>query len=219
MGEAREGLAHGASGAALLAVRLYEETADRALLDLAQTALSRDLDACRNMADGTVQVADGDRVLPYLEIGSTGIGLVLREYLAHRPGSPLAAIEPGIARACDVEFVIQSGLFNGRASFITYLARLRDAGAEAGDLDVAALLDRQIRGLMWHAVSYQGRLAFPGDQLLRLSMDLASGSAGVLLALNAALRGGAGLPLLNRCAESTAHQRDPAATQTPAARP
>src|SRR5436305_1793085 len=82
MGEAPEGLAHGASGAALLAVRLYEETGDAGLLDLAESALRRDLDACRNMADGTVQVADGDRVLPYVEIGSTGIGIVLRDYLA-----------------------------------------------------------------------------------------------------------------------------------------
>jgi hypothetical protein len=36
-------------------------------------------------------------------------------------------------------------------------------------------------------VPFRERLAFPGDQLLRLSMDLATGSAGVLLALGAAL--------------------------------
>jgi hypothetical protein len=39
-------------------------------------------------------------------------------------------------------------------------------------------------------MSYRGHLAFPGDQLLRLSMDLASGTAGVLLALGAALHDG-----------------------------
>jgi hypothetical protein len=36
-------------------------------------------------------------------------------------------------------------------------------------------------------MSYRGNLAFPGDQLLRLSMDLGSGTAGILLALGAAL--------------------------------
>jgi hypothetical protein len=36
-------------------------------------------------------------------------------------------------------------------------------------------------------MSYGGHLAFPGDQLLRLSMDLGTGTAGVLLALGAAL--------------------------------
>ena len=45
----------------------------------------------------------------------------------------------------------------------------------------------QIRRLAWHALSYEGHLAFPGDRLLRLSMDLATGTAGVLLALGAAL--------------------------------
>jgi len=34
---------------------------------------------------------------------------------------------------------------------------------------------------------YEGGLAFPGDQLLRLSMDVATGTAGVMLALGAAL--------------------------------
>lgn len=198
MGEAREGLAHGASGAALLAVRLYEQTGDAALLDLAEAALRRDLDACRDMADRTVQVSDGDRVLPYVEIGSAGIGLVLREFLAHRPDSPLAGVEAGIARACDVEFVIQPGFFNGRAGLIGYLARLRDAGVGIDGMDLNAVLDRQIRRLMWHAVSYRGHLAFPGDQLLRLSADLASGGAGTVLALNAALGTGVGLPFLGR---------------------
>jgi hypothetical protein len=44
-----------------------------------------------------------------------------------------------------------------------------------------------MRRLTWHAVGYRGGLAFPGDQLHRLSTDLATGSAGVLLALGAVL--------------------------------
>jgi hypothetical protein len=46
---------------------------------------------------------------------------------------------------------------------------------------------RQVRGLAWHALPHGGGLAFPGNGLLRLSMDLATGTAGVLLALGAAL--------------------------------
>ncbi len=44
-----------------------------------------------------------------------------------------------------------------------------------------------VRRLAWHAVRYRGGLAFPGDMLLRLSMDLATGTAGVLLAVAAAM--------------------------------
>ena len=44
-----------------------------------------------------------------------------------------------------------------------------------------------VRNLAWHALSYRGHLAFPGEELHRLSMDFATGAAGVLFALGAAL--------------------------------
>ena len=76
---------------------------------------------------------------------------------------------------------------------ILYLSRRNGPGKAADDPRVAA----QIRRLVWHATSYKDGLAFPGDQLLRLSMDLATGTAGVLLAVHAALReDGADLPFL-----------------------
>ncbi|MEU9388321.1 hypothetical protein AB0D38_48775, partial [Streptomyces sp. NPDC048279] len=53
-------------------------------------------------------------------------------------------------------------------------------------------------GLGWFAMAYQGQLAFPGHQMMRLSMDLGTGTAGCLLALTAALDGdrAAHLPFL-----------------------
>jgi hypothetical protein len=45
----------------------------------------------------------------------------------------------------------------------------------------------QVRGFAWHALPYGDGMAFPGTGLLRLSMDLATGTAGVLLALGAVL--------------------------------
>ena len=57
----------------------------------------------------------------------------------------------------------------------------------------------QVDRLAWHAVRYAGGLAFPGDMLLRLSMDLGTGTAGVLLGTAAALApGGAALPFFAR---------------------
>jgi hypothetical protein len=59
------------------------------------------------------------------------------------------------------------------------------------------LVTKQIRNLAWHALPYGGGTAFPGTALLRLSMDLATGTAGVLLAVGAALHDGpVHLPLL-----------------------
>lgn len=46
---------------------------------------------------------------------------------------------------------------------------------------------RQVRNLEWHALPFGDGMAFPGNGLLRLSMDLGTGTAGVLLALGSAL--------------------------------
>ncbi|GAA2143680.1 class III lanthionine synthetase LanKC [Kitasatospora kazusensis] len=188
----KAGLLAGTSGAALALVRLYEHTGERTLLDQAETLLELDLDRCTSMPDGTLQVADGRRVLPYVETGSAGIGLVLGDLLAHRPDSPLARHEQPIRRAGEPEFIIQPGLFNGRAGLLGYLALTRQRAAEPAA--AAALLESQRRLLALHQVSYQGHPAFPGDQLLRFSADLATGSAGVLLALGTALAGTPFLP-------------------------
>ncbi|MFC9330039.1 class III lanthionine synthetase LanKC [Kitasatospora sp. NPDC057015] len=197
----RAGLLAGASGTALALVRLYERTGEQALLDQAEHLLELDLDRCAAMPDGTFQVVDGRRVLPYVETGSAGIGLVLDALLAHRPDSPSAAHVARIRRAAEPEFIIQPGLFNGRAGLLGYLALTagRAAGAAPDDgAAEAALLTRQRVLLGLHQVSYRGELAFPGDQLLRLSADLATGSAGVLLALGTALAGTPFLPWTGR---------------------
>jgi hypothetical protein len=153
-------------------------------------ALRQDLRRCRRRADGSLQVDEGWRTMPYLADGSTGIGLALDAYLARRPDAELAEARDGIALAARSAFYVQSGLFAGRAGIVLYLARHRPADP--------AELDRQTRALSWHALPYGGGLAFPGEQLMRLSMDLATGTAGVLLALAAAAgEPAAQLPLLD----------------------
>jgi len=63
-------------------------------------------------------------------------------------------------------------------------------------------------GLAWHALPYAGGVAFPGTGLLRLSMDLATGTAGVLLALGAALHDqSVHLPLLTDGGGQQPHSR------------
>jgi Protein kinase domain/Lanthionine synthetase C-like protein len=175
------GLLHGGAGAALLFVHLYEQDRNPDHLDLAKAALRLDLARCRWTPDGTLQVDDGSRLLPYLATGSAGIGLVLGRFLRHRRDDDLAAAVSGVRRACQAEFVLQAGLFGGRAGLIACLAALRDLDG-AGDRS----LDLHLARLGWHAVPYRDHLAVPGEFLFRLSMDLATGSAGVLLALRAA---------------------------------
>ncbi|MBI2705713.1 MAG: protein kinase/lanthionine synthetase C family protein [Actinobacteria bacterium] len=173
------GLMRGWSGLALFMLRLHEHTADPALLDAAERAVRADLDRCTRTDGGTVQVDDGWRVLPYLDVGSAGIGIVLRELLDRVPDETLAQQLDGIRLAATGDVVIQSGLFNGRAGLLLFLRSLQPVPAADVEAHVACMA--------WHAAPYEGHVAFVGDGLARLSMDLATGSAGVLLALGSAL--------------------------------
>jgi hypothetical protein len=175
------GLLRGATGSALLFLRLYERTGAPGLLDAAATALRRDLARCRADREGTLVVDEGSRTMPYLGAGSVGIGMVLDDYLAHRPDEEFERARAAILPAARSRYYAQPGLFNGRAGMVLHLARTTAPDAAPGHLAA------QIAALGWYAMPYQGHLAFPGDQMMRLSMDLTTGTAGCLLALGAAL--------------------------------
>ncbi len=177
------GLLRGSSGPALLFLRQFDRTGNSALLDLAATALRQDLRRCVLRDDGALEVDEGFRTMPYLLDGSVGIGLVLDRYLARREDEQFEAATLGLRNAARSQFYIEPGLFSGRAGMILYLSREHAPGTAGADPVIAG----HLRRLEWHAIDYGGHLAFPGSQLLRLSMDLATGSAGVLLALGAAL--------------------------------
>ncbi|MBQ1093773.1 class III lanthionine synthetase LanKC [Streptomyces sp. B93] len=189
----RAGLLHGAAGHALLFLRLYERTGDTGLLDLAGDALRQDLARCVRGAGGALQVDEGWRTMPYLGAGSVGIGMVLDDYLAHRDDEEFARAREEIVAAAQAMFYAQPGLFRGVSGMLLFLGRTAATGPGTGPDNVR----RQLDALSWHALSYQGHLAYPGEQMMRLSMDLSTGTAGCLLAV-ASLYGDppAGLPFL-----------------------
>jgi serine/threonine protein kinase len=174
------GLLRGGAGQALLFIRLYERTADPGYLDAAERAIAADLKQCVTDRKGALQVDEGWRVLPYLGAGSAGIGMVIDRFLPHRQADSFAEAGAAIRIAARSVYYAQAGLFNGRAGMVAYLdGQGPDASAH-------------IRRLEWHAMRYEDGIAFPGDQLLRLSMDLGTGTAGIMLALAP----GAELPFL-----------------------
>ncbi|WP_432197358.1 class III lanthionine synthetase LanKC [Streptomyces sp. bgisy027] len=179
----RAGLLRGASGPALFLLRRYERTGEGRLLDAAGEALRRDLACCVEQKSGSLEVDEGRRTMPYLGDGSVGLGMVLDDHLAHAADDTgvFERARAGILTAATSRFYAQPGLFQGRAGMILHLSRTTTPGADA------RRLADQISGLGWYAMSYQGQLAFPGHQMMRLSMDLGTGTAGCLLALRAAL--------------------------------
>lgn len=174
------GLFRGSSGPALLLMTAYDETGDQEFLDRAAVALRQDLRRCVVRDNGVMEVDEGWRTMPYLAAGSAGVGIALDQYLTRRPDEQFRTASEAIHRAAQARMYVQSGLFAGRAGMLLYLA------GRAEDPSTDPVVADQARRLGWHAMPYADGVAFPGDQLLRLSMDVATGTAGVLLALGAA---------------------------------
>ncbi|WP_165350523.1 class III lanthionine synthetase LanKC [Xylanimonas protaetiae] len=178
------GLMWGASGTALFALRLYERTSDARHLHLAMDALDYDLAHCAVADDGSLQVNEGWRLNPYLASGSVGVGLVAAQALRHAPDPEryVVAID-GITRAASAPFTIESGLFYGRAGMVHYLLALSRLGlaTEAS----AEAVTRHVDQFRLHALRHGDGIGFPGRGLMRMSCDLATGSAGILTALRA----------------------------------
>ncbi|MFI6155111.1 class III lanthionine synthetase LanKC [Kitasatospora sp. NPDC051170] len=185
----RTGLLHGPAGSALFLTRLYEHTGDKHWLTAAHAALTHDLARARHDHKGLLLAHDG-RTTAYLADGSAGAALAARALLAHLDDPALTEAADQLEKACEAEFVLMPGLFEGRAGLITALAASPAPRARTH-------LHRQLARLTWHLVRHQGRAAVPGHQLLRLSCDLATGSAGLLLALHAAATGRSALPLID----------------------
>ncbi|MBB5084195.1 class III lanthionine synthetase LanKC [Nonomuraea endophytica] len=175
----RGGLQHGLAGIAHFFLRLHETTGDERHLDQALHALRRAVERGQVLPDGGFQLLEDNRYHAYLGTGGSGLALVLSQYLARREEPGFAEVIDGARRSCRAPFIRHPFLFMGRAGTIAALHHL-------GRPDDRPVIHDHVRRLAWHALSYRGHLAFPGNQLLRLSMDLATGTAGVLAALGVA---------------------------------
>jgi tRNA A-37 threonylcarbamoyl transferase component Bud32 len=179
------GLIRGSSGPAVLFMRMYDQSADSNWLDLAATAVRQDLRRCMvRPEDGALEVNEGWRSCPYLADGGVGIGFALQDYLARREDEDFEESLAKIRKAAEAQLYLEPGLLYGRAGMILFLSRPHPPGTACQRDPVVAA---QVRRLAWHALTYKDHLAFPGDRLVRLSMDLTTGAAGVLLAMGAAL--------------------------------
>ncbi|QLH20556.1 class III lanthionine synthetase LanKC [Streptomyces sp. Rer75] len=171
MDHRRAGLIQGRAGHALFLLRLFERTGDERYLDQAVTELRVDL--------GAIPLDTGDPDGLGLGLaGAAGLALVTREITAYRSGTSLEQTCRWLQEMSRCRLASTNGLFHGRAGSLTVLDR-RDPEQMRLHLDAIG----------WEAVSLEpGRIHTLGEHGYRLSTDLATGSAGVLLALTSLVR-------------------------------
>lgn len=175
------GLMHGLTGQAIFWIRHYEYCGNEIDLDRAERALDVDLGLCVTVEDGSMQLNEGWRTLPYIGSGSVGVAMALLRLREHRKRTTHRDALVGIVQCARPEFAIQSNLLNGRAGFVYFLCQLYES--DDSDLVTMEGIERHANHLRSHAVINRTGIHFPGEQIMRLSTDWATGSAGVFAAL------------------------------------
>ncbi|MFI5493498.1 class III lanthionine synthetase LanKC [Actinoplanes sp. NPDC051859] len=174
-GKPRVGLFSGRTGVAMFLLRLHDHTGDRAHLERAIEELRSD---ARLAGLDSLQA---DRRLGPGLAGTAGMAMVTAAILRERPDAELRRLHDVLLGRVRSQFLMPGGLFTGRA------------GAVLAMIDQAPAADRlaaHVDALSWEAVAPEpGQVHFIGTHGYRLSTDLATGSAGVLLALDAAAEG------------------------------
>lgn len=189
----KPGYFYGWSGPALFWINLYRHTDNADYLSRAHQAIEADLARCTVTKNDTLEADEGWRVLPYLGTGGLGVGMAIGEYLHHEQDPDFLVADEQIFRSALYEQYGQPILTYGTAGMILYLIHRRSY-APSEELEHG--ITHHLEMLRYHAVSYKGHAAFRGDQQLRLSMDLATGSAGILLALTSLAQDKLLLPLI-----------------------
>ncbi len=174
------GYAHGASGISLFLLYLYLTTAEEKFLQAGIMALDFDLNnASPNLEEGISwkKVADqGSIIYPYWEFGSAGVGTaLLRYYRFLREERYRDALEK-IFIDTNRKYAVFPGLFMGLAGLGEFLLDLHQLTGERRHLDGAY---RIASGLSLFKIEKEEGIAFPGDGLVRICCDWATGSAGV----------------------------------------
>lgn len=172
------GLIDGWAGVSLFYSSLYRATRDQVWLDAAIATLQKDIDNCISDENGLLQTDDNTRVLPYLAGGSIGIALAIHQIQdLIEPHTYDAEIE-GIMKLRNTQVCFNGGLFRGFGSFIV-LNNLFSC-YKKDEIDIKKLL----KCLNNYTVEDENNLYLVGDYGRKLSFDLFSGSAGILLALS-----------------------------------
>ncbi|MFJ5229463.1 class III lanthionine synthetase LanKC [Kitasatospora sp. NPDC088391] len=185
----RIGHGHGASGIALFLLYLHLATGEERWYALGRAALGHDLAHASRLPGGTLAFpsrtgpAEGRTVLRnYWDEGTAGVSVAVVRYLAARPDPELAALAEDLLLDSARRYAVFPHLAHGLAGLGNVLL---DAGELLGEERWLAEARRVADGILLSRIEHPGGgIGFPGEQALRESCDLATGSIGIALFLD-----------------------------------
>ncbi|ATB34078.1 class III lanthionine synthetase LanKC [Melittangium boletus] len=189
------GLAHGSAGIGYFLLRLYEATREPAWLERARALLDHDL-ARGQEHDSALRFPRSERepiIYPYWAMGGAGLGALALRFHAVMGEPRYLQTARRIAQGLRGQYTVFPSHFYGMAGLGHFFVDLHQHTGEAEEREEALRFAE--RSLLF-AIDRPSGWVSPGEGLLRVSTDYATGSAGIGVLLHRLLAGG-GVPYLD----------------------
>lgn len=177
-GDVYHGLAHGASGIGYFMLRLYQATGQEEHLEYGRGLLNFDLASAEERGETLVfrRSAREPVLAPYWRSGSAGIGCVALRFHAVLNDARYLHMARKVAQCLEGKYSVSPANLSGMAGIGHFFLDMHLATREGSYLDEAR---RFVDRIMLFAVERPAGIVFPGEGLLRVSTDHATGSAGI----------------------------------------
>lgn len=172
------GLIDGYSGMSLLFSAIYGCTKKTQYFDFSKELIFMDLDkSFQSDRDGSLQTLDADKLLPYLRSGSIGIGVAIKTL--NNVGEEQVYTEEleSILKVADYRCCYEAGFLDGIGGFFL---------CQCIDHNKKDYMEKAYEKLKLFLVQKEDKLFLPAKYFYKLSLDMYSGSAGVLAAIYSA---------------------------------
>jgi serine/threonine protein kinase len=188
-GDIPVGYADGASGIAMFLLALHAATGSAEYLELGRAALDFDLSRGEYLPGGVLSfpavVPEDGKPAPvlfqYWDIGTAGVLTTALRYYSVTGDPALREVVSTLLPDVRRKFSVLPQLFRGTAGIGNVLL---DAYEFLGDPALLGDAERVASAVLCSAIERPEGIAFPGEQTVRESCDLASGSAGIALFLD-----------------------------------
>lgn len=190
------GLAHGASGIGYFLLRLYRETRKEEHLDVAKGLFDFELASAEEQEPGRVvfkRSTEEKLLYPYFRIGGAGVGAVALRFHAALGDPRYLELARKIACQLEGSYTVFPTNFSGMAGIGNFFVDMHRRTEEKRYLEEAR---RFVDRVMLFALEKPSGIVFPGEELVRISTDYGTGSAGTGMFLHRIVAGG-GLPYLD----------------------
>lgn len=181
------GYARGASGIGLYLLYLGLLTGQRQFLETSERAMAFVLSHARPMDEGHLSIPRGavgsfeNVVTHYWQDGTAGVAGVLARFWKYTGNVLYSDTLKRLAPDTFRKLTIFPGLFLGLAGLGNFLV---DAYDFTGDKKYLEEAYRVASGVLLFSIHKPTGIAFPGEQLLRISTDFGTGSSGIALFLH-----------------------------------